>query len=397
VSQGRAGDAFHQALQGDDPVELYEQAPCGYLTTDADGRIVKANRTFLTLTGYQAGELADRPLADLLTPGGRIFQQTHLMPMLRMHGEAREIALDLVNVRGEVLPVLLNATTDLQGGERPQIRIAVFDATERRSYERELLAAKERAEASERHARDLARTLQQTLIPPSLPDVPGLEIATRYRPAGDGTEVGGDFYDVFPVGDGTWTALLGDVCGKGVEAAVVTALARHTIRALSSAHERPSDVLTRLNEVLIRDSDDRFCTVLLVSLRPAGHSWRATISVGGHPAPVLVGPDAPPAKLDASGPLVGILPDAEFHDHELDLAPGQTLVAYTDGITEARGPDGYYGEQRMLRTLGTLGLAPEAMVDGLLADAVAFQGPSTRDDIAVLALGAPREPARVGA
>lgn len=389
MSQARAHDAFHQALQGDDPVELYEQAPCGYLTTDADGRILKANRTFLTLTGFEAGEIADRPFADLMTPGARIFEQTHLRPMLHLHGEVREIAIDLLNVRGEEVPVLLNATMDRVADE-PRVRIALFDATERRRYELELLAAKERAEASERHAQSLARTLQQTLIPPGLPEVPGLEVASRYRPAGDGTEVGGDFYDLFPIGNGAWAALLGDVCGKGVEAAIVTALARHTIRALSVVQERPSEVLGHLNEVLIRDGADRFCTLVLLTLRPVGPTWRVSLSVGGHPAPVLVGPDAPPIALETKGPLVGILPTVAFEDHELDLVPGQTLVAYTDGVTEAKGPDGYYGEQRMLRKLSTLGLAPEGIAEGLLADAVAFQGPATRDDIAVLAIGVPR-------
>jgi sigma-B regulation protein RsbU (phosphoserine phosphatase) len=390
MSRAKATDAFQSALQGDDPVELYERAPCGYLSMDVDGRIVKANKTFLTLTGFDAASLQGRALHDLMTAGGRIFQETHLMPMLRMQGQVREIALDLVGADGRVLPVLLNATMDSDVEGTPMIRVAVFDATERRRYERELLAAKERAEASELNARSLARTLQQTLIPPTPPDVPGLDIAARYRPAGDGTEVGGDFYDVFPIGDGVWAALLGDVCGKGAEAAIVTALVRHTVRALAVVNDRPSKVLRRLNEVLIRDADDRFCTVVLAALQQAGPEWQVSICVGGHPSPVLVGPDAAPSSLGLNGPVVGILPGAAYEDHLVRLAPGQTLVAYTDGITEARGAEGYYGEARMLETLGSLGLAPERLADGLVEDAVAFQGPTTRDDIAVLAIGVPR-------
>jgi sigma-B regulation protein RsbU (phosphoserine phosphatase) len=390
VPRVRASDAFQAALQADDPVELYERAPCGYLTTDPDGRILKANRTFLVLTGYEQEHLLQRRFADLMTPGGRIFEQTHLMPMLRMQGEAREIALDLVRSDGEVLPVLLNATLDARAEQAAVIRVAVFDATERRGYERELLAAKERAETSERRARSLARTLQQTLIPPGVPEIPNLDIAAGYRPSGDGAEVGGDFYDVFETGTGTWVALLGDVCGKGPEAAVVTALVRHTVRAVSVAHDRPAQVLRRVNEVLVRDAVERYCTIVLSTLRPVGSEWEIVVSVGGHPSPVLVGGDGGSRSLGLRGPLVGVFADAAYTDHELRLVPGQTLLAYTDGVTEARGPEGYYGEARLLRTLAGLGPDPRAFVDGLVEDAVAFQGPVTRDDIAVLALGVPR-------
>jgi sigma-B regulation protein RsbU (phosphoserine phosphatase) len=269
------------------------------------------------------------------------------------------------------------------------VRIAVFDATERRRYERELMAAKERAEASEQHARSLARTLQQTFIPPDPPPIPGLDTAAAYRPAGDGTEVGGDFYDIFPTGHDAWAMLLGDVCGKGAEAAVVTALARHTVRALSVTLHRPAEVLAGLNEVLYRYESDRFCTVMLAMLRRAGTGWQVTVSVGGHPPPILVGPDGPDDLLSLRGPLVGIFPDATYTDHELFLGPGQMLVGYTDGITEAKGSEGYYGEERMHRMLATLGPDPQRVVAGLVADAVAFQGPSTRDDIAVVAVGCP--------
>jgi len=388
----KAEDAFQEALQADDPVELYERAPCGYLSTGADGRIVKANQTFLTLSGYGLAELLSRSFSDLLTPGCRIFEQTHLMPMLRMHGEAREIALDLVRTNGDILPVLINAMMDIAGdGRPPVVRIAVFDATERRRYERQLMAAKERAEASERHARTLARTLQQTFIPPSLPRIPGLHTANVYRPAGDGTEVGGDFYDVFPIGNDAWTVVVGDVCGKGAEAAVVTALVRHTVRALSVIHDRPAEVMTRLNEVLLRFETDRFCTVVLAMLRPESNGWRVTVCAGGHPPPILIDSDSLPEPLDVRGPLVGIFAQATYTDQELLLGPGQTLLMHTDGITEARGPDGYYGDVRLLRVLSGLGPEPQRLVDGLVADAVEFQGTSTRDDIAVLAVGVPGE------
>ncbi len=388
MARDRVADAFQDALQADDPVALYERAPCGYLSTDADGRIGKVNQTFLTLTGHGRGALLGRSWRELLTPGGQIFDQTHLQPMLHMHGEAREIALDMVRADGSLLPVLINATMDTGADGPPVVRVAVFDATERRRYERELMLAKERAEEAEVRARTLARTLQQTLIPPAPPSIPGLDVAAAYRPAGDGTEVGGDFYDVFPTGRGPWAMVMGDVCGKGAEAAVVTALVRHTVRALTVSIAAPGDVLAGLNDVLCRFGADRFCTVVLATLHQDSGRWHVTLSVAGHPPPLLVS-GAGVTPVEAQGPLVGIFPGATYTDHELVLAPGQTVLAHTDGVTEARGPEGYYGERRLLAKVASLGPVPQPLVDGVVDDAVAFQGSSTRDDIAVVAVGAP--------
>src|SRR5919112_2011511 len=245
--------AFYDALLEDDPESLYERAPCGYLSTDPNGRIVKSNATFSALTGYPADQLVGRRFAELLTAGGRIYYETHYAPMLRMQGTVREVAFDVVRPDGSRLPVLVNAGLERRpNGERRVVRVAVFDATERREYERELVRSLRRAERSEAQAKALARTLQQTLIPPTPPHIPGLDVAAAYRPAGDGEEVGGDFYDIFQIGTDDWAVTLGDVCGKGVDAAVVTALVRHTIRALSVRRHGPSEVLHGLDEVLRR-------------------------------------------------------------------------------------------------------------------------------------------------
>jgi sigma-B regulation protein RsbU (phosphoserine phosphatase) len=289
-SSEEAIGAFHDALLDDDPAALYDRAPCGYVSTLPDGTIVKANATFLTLTGYEREELVGRrTFADLLTAGGRIYHETHYAPMLQLQGGARAIALDIVCADRTRLPVLVNAVLERSADGQPVVvRAAVFDATDRRGYERELLRAKERAEASEARAVALARTLQQTLIPPTPPTIPGLDVAAAYRPAGDGSEVGGDFYDVFEVSTGDWVVAIGDVQGKGVEAAVVTALARHTIRAAAVDQSEPSQILTTLNTVLLRDDPTgRLCTVTVVRLRRAGGAWTATTSCGGHPAPLL--------------------------------------------------------------------------------------------------------------
>ena len=155
----------------EDAEELYHQAPCGYLSVTPRGTIVKVNDTFLRWTGLDRDDLVGRRrFADLLSPGGRLYHETHYMPLLQMQGQVREIALDIVMADGERLPVLVNAVLEREPtGEARVIRIVVFDATERRAYERELLRAKERAEASERRARSLAQTLQRTLLPPSTP------------------------------------------------------------------------------------------------------------------------------------------------------------------------------------------------------------------------------------
>lgn len=384
----QALDAFYAALLDDDPAALYDKAPCGYLSTTPDGTIVKVNETFLTLTGYGREELVGRRMfSDLLTAGGQIYHETHYAPMLQMHGSVREIALDLVRADGKRLPVLVNAVLETEPNGAPLVvRAAIFEATDRREYEKELLRAKERAEASEARATLLARTLQQTLIPPSPPDIPGLEIAAAYRPAGSGDEVGGDFYDVFEIASGDWAVAIGDVCGKGVEAAVVTALARHTIRAAAVHEPRPSDILTTLNTILLQRDSSRFCTVTLVRLRDEGDTWRATICSAGHPPPIHCCPGTRPGPTGPSGTLLGVLPDPELHDHDIELARGQTLLLYTDGVTEARSGNEFFGEERLADVVSEDPGSAEGLVAAALKAVLDFQSGNARDDVALVGI-----------
>jgi sigma-B regulation protein RsbU (phosphoserine phosphatase) len=276
------------------------------------------------------------------------------------------------------------------------VRIAVFDATERRRYEQELVRAKQRAEASEERARALARTLQSSFIPPSVPTVPGLDVAGAYRPAADGTVVGGDFYDVFPVTRDEWVVVLGDVCGKGAEAAVVTSFVRDTVRVLSVSERSPARVLGRLNELLLRHAGaDRYSTCVLVRLDRRGAGWHATVSVGGHPPPVVLRRGGDPAFAPFRGLLVGALPGAAFTDHEILLEPGDGLLLYTDGITEARAGEGFFGEERLLATLRGVasdGVAMDDVVSHLVGEALAFQAGNAHDDIAAVGLRVSAEP-----
>jgi sigma-B regulation protein RsbU (phosphoserine phosphatase) len=390
-STEQALDAFYSALLDDDPAALYDKAPCGYLSTTPDGTIVKVNQTLLTLTGYERNELVGKKrFADLLTAGGKIYHETHYAPMLQMQGSAREIALDIVAVDGKRLPVLVNSVLERdEQGTPVVVRAAIFEATERREYERELLRAKDRAEASEKHATLLARTLQQTLIPPSPPEIPGLDIAAAYRPAGSGDEVGGDFYDIFQIGPGDWVVAIGDVCGKGVEAAVVTALARHTIRAAAVHQHRPSDILRTLNAVLLQQDSTRFCTVTLVRLRQQEEGWQARISSGGHPPPIYCCPETLPVPTGPTGTLLGVIPDADLHDHDVDLSEGQSILLYTDGVTEGRRGREFFGEARLIEVVAENAGSAAGLVHSALVAVLDFQSGHARDDVALVGISVP--------
>ena len=391
VGQDEALEGFYEALLDDDAEALYERAPCGYLSTTPDGTIVKVNQTFLAWTGFRREELVGRrSFAELLTGGGRIYHETHYAPLLRMQGKVREIALDIVAADGRRLPALVNSVLERDEAGRPTVvRAAVFDATERREYERELLRAKDRAEASEARAEVLARTLQRSLIPPATPHIQDLEVAAAYRPAGDGDEIGGDFYDVFRIGPRDWTIVVGDVRGKGVEAAVVTGLARYTIRAAAVDHPRPSRVLHTLNEVLLRDETDRFCTMAVVRLRRAGERWSATVACGGHQPPLLRRPGGGTVEVGRPGVLLGVFPHATFSDTHVALHPGDALVLFTDGVTEARREDEWYGEERTIATVAGAGPSAQAVTDELLADVLAFQSGRPRDDVVIVSIRVP--------
>jgi sigma-B regulation protein RsbU (phosphoserine phosphatase) len=382
-------ESFSEALLEDDPEALYDQAPCGYISTTPDGLIVKVNQTFLLLMGYRREELVGvRTFAQLLTGGGRIYHETHYMPMLRLQDSAREIALEVVRADGRRMPVLVNAVLERHpDGSAKVVRAAVFDATERRNYERELLKAKANAEQSEARAKALAHTLQQTLIPPSPPAIPGLDIAARYRPAGAGDEVGGDFYDVAQLGPNEWMVAIGDVRGKGVEAAVITSLARHTLRAAMMGHPEPSAALRILNEVLLTAHVDRFCTVALLRLRTDKDQCHVTLCVAGHPLPLLRSGGST-ATVGQPGTLLGVLAEAELTDVVIDLQPADTLVLFTDGVTEGRSGLNFYGDERLTARVATGPAGASALADHLLADVLAFQSDVPSDDIAIVTLQA---------
>jgi PAS domain S-box-containing protein len=234
----------------------------------------------------------------------------------------------------------------------------------------------------------VARTLQQSLLPGELPDIPGIEAAARFRHSGEGGEVGGDFYDLFATGPRGWTVVMGDVCGKGPDAAAVTALARYTLRAAAMRDRLPSRSLLMLNEALLRQRRDRrFCTVAYAYLEPLEDGARVGFASAGHPLPLLVHPEGTVETIGEPGTLLGVLPEPRFEDRALSLSPGDALVFYTDGVIEARGDGEPLGEAGLARLVGACaGRSADAIAAEVERAAVASHDGRPRDDIAVLVL-----------
>jgi sigma-B regulation protein RsbU (phosphoserine phosphatase) len=236
----------------------------------------------------------------------------------------------------------------------------------------------------------LAQTLQSSLLPPHLPTIPGVEIAAHYEAARDGSDVGGDFYDVFESARNDWSIVIGDVCGKGPEAAALTALVRYTTRAAAIQTRRPRLVLNLVNEAVLRHDDEQFCTVAYVRLRPEGDGARLTISCAGHPLPLLLRADGSVEKVAEPGRVLGPFSELASVDRVLRLDPGETLLLYTDGVTDARGPDGFFGDERLRAALAACaGSSADDTVKAIERSLRDFHGGRPRDDIAFVVLRVP--------
>lgn len=250
-------------------------------------------------------------------------------------------------------------------------------------------------DAGERSAA-LARTLQQSLLPPQLPEVPGLELAARYHPAGTGLEVGGDFYDVFAIGDDRWAFGIGDVCGKGAAAATIAAAARHTVRAASTHSTSPAAVLRQLNEVMLMQGGGRngeaapFCTIVHAIGQASTGGFRLQLAVGGHPPPFLRRTNGMVDQVGKPGTLVGVLPTVDIADVELHLAPGDSLVLVTDGVLEAHDGERAFDEIGLAALLADCDPYESAATLALRIEQAALevQGGVPRDDIAILVVRA---------
>ncbi|HEX2031335.1 MAG TPA: SpoIIE family protein phosphatase [Actinomycetota bacterium] len=276
--------------------------------------------------------------------------------------------------------------------------ITMVSAESGRRYEEEQLRYAEdlasRAATAVDNARlyedraSVARTLQRSLLPPDLPVVPGVELAATYRPAAAGEQIGGDFYDVFQTGEREWAVVIGDVCGKGVQAASLTGLARHTIRATAMQDLRPGDTLGALNEVIKDDGADAgFCTVAYGRLRLLGRGAQLTVVCGGHPPPLAVRGDGDVEAVGSPGTLIGVLPEVEAHEETIRLDPGDAIVFYTDGVTDQRSGSSMFGEGRLRRLLkGHASVPPQELIERIEGALDEFADEPARDDMAIVAL-----------
>lgn len=236
---------------------------------------------------------------------------------------------------------------------------------------------------------EIARTLQRSLLPIRLPDIPGLEMTARYRAAGAHNMVGGDFYDLWAIGDdGRFGIAIGDVCGKGAAAAALTALARHTVRTASIwiPDHRPTDVFRAVNDAVIkRAGNGQFCTVAHAFATPIEDGFMVTLASGGHPLPFIVRADGSVHQPGRTGTLLGILPDVTVHEHRTVLRPGDRLVMWTDGVSDRRGDGELFGEERLRDLLVQhAGLEPEDLADAIEAAVLGFSETEPQDDIAIV-------------
>jgi sigma-B regulation protein RsbU (phosphoserine phosphatase) len=393
---GHAEAAPFSALLEDSAEDLYENAPCGYLSTLLNGQIAKVNGTLLTWLGYTREELVShRSFSDLLTVGGRLYYETHFAPLLSLQGEVGGVALDLRAADGTQLPVLVSSAIKTSpAGEPLLIRTTIFDARDRRAYERELLRARQEADLERERLQALVTTLQRSLLPPALPAVPGLDTAAHYHIASL-DEVGGDFYDLFPLSQDRWGLFLGDVCGKGARAAALTSLIRYTLRAAAAYDPDPVTVMGALNAALHQEylHDYRnFCTAIFGLLTPQGDGFTLTLASGGHPPAMLIRADGTADfQPTPGGQLIGAWDDATFAATTIRLTPGDAFLLYTDGLTEARtdsagGRYGYDALRTLARNLATATAAAAVAAVTVLLESF---GDGLDDDAAILALSVP--------
>jgi hypothetical protein len=232
----------------------------------------------------------------------------------------------------------------------------------------------------------LAHTLRRSLLPEALPVLDQVTLASAYHPAGEEGEVGGDFYDVFATPSGCWL-VVGDVCGKGPEAAAVTALVRHSVRAFAFVRSSPAQVLGAVNQVMLGHSlAYRFATAVVARLDLSADPVKAVIASAGHPPPLLLAPSGSASCVSLRGMMLGVRPGSNVVDVRMTLVPGSTLVLYTDGLLDAGAPRRGATPEELCELLAKhAGAAPEQVVQQLERQALSSGAGRLRDDVAIVA------------
>jgi sigma-B regulation protein RsbU (phosphoserine phosphatase) len=236
--------------------------------------------------------------------------------------------------------------------------------------------------------REIAVTLQESLAPRALPAVPRIESAAYFRPAGEGQRVGGDFYDLFETGDGSWALAVGDVVGKGPRAAALTALARYTLRAASVREHRPSRILASLNEAVWREHAlDAICTAVYTTVDVNGATARLTLASGGHPLPLVLRADGEVEQIGYPGTLLGIDAKPLLADRTCELGLGESVLFYTDGLLDAYAPGRVVQASDLESVLRSCAGRPPAEIVGALEDSfLNSEDLDPRDDVAIVVL-----------
>jgi len=353
-------------------VDLRERTP---IRIDGPHPVARVIRTGESL---ELGHLTDELIAEITSHKSE-------RELLEKHRFRSCLVLPL-RARGAVLGTITLWITRRAGG---------FDEVARRTAQRlseRAALALDNAHLHEQQSH-IAGVLQRDLLPRSLPDVPGFEVASYFLAAGEaGYEVGGDFYDIFRSGSDSWSVVIGDVCGKGPEAAALTALARYTVRTASGPEATPSAVLRVLHDSISAErSDLRFCTAALVRVdQPANprSATPVTVALGGHPQPLVLRAKGGIENVGQPGTLLGAIPEPGIADKGAKLSPGDAIVLYTDGLLAGGEVRPGRDEEGWLATQLTkvAGDSPERIAERVAAAAIRRQGGEPRDDIALLVL-----------
>ena len=364
---------------------VLDSAPGGVLVVDPDGRLLLTNDQFAQLWRLPADVVAagDDDLALQVAmrrcedPEG-FLAEVHACYADPTYPRNHRIALK----DGRVLD---RTGTPLTGPDGEPFAWAWYfrDVT---SYIR-----------AEAQLQRLADTLQSSLLPPRPPEIPGLEVATRYSPATARSSVGGDFYDVFRLRSNAWGLVIGDVCGKGPEAAALTSLVRYTLRAIAQHTDGPAAVLDEVNAALLADPalGERFASVVFARLEQDRCGAWVTLSLAGHPQPVVVRRAGWLDFRGQPGSLLGLFADTSLETDRVGLGPGDALVCFTDGITEARrGDSELFVDEELPRALlecARDGCDAPRIADHLVEAAQAYAGGEFDDDVAVLVVRVPAD------
>jgi PAS domain S-box-containing protein len=369
--------------------DLYDLAPVGYCTLSEKGLILEANLTAATLLGVARDALVKQPMSRFILKEDQDIYYLHRKRLSEI-GEPQACELRMLNNEGAAFWAHLEATSALSAGHEPACRLVLSDITERKLVEEALVKAKEdyRVLARENELlyqaqKQIALRLQGTLLDAPR-SVGGLHFGHAYHSATDDALVGGDFYDLFAASDGRAGVLIGDVSGHGVEAARLAILAKDTIAAYAREYRQPHRVLRETNRLLVGKESPGFVTAFLGFFD--SERMRLTYSSAGHPGP-LCGRDKPTLPHVPPSLPLGVFLDAAYSDSETEVAEGDLLLLYTDGVTDARRNNEFFGVGGLARSIARNKDVPvEELPEAVLREVLVFSEGVLVDDVALLAV-----------